>query len=154
MDKPTGKAGIVDHAGVVRYQSGPTSAMGAMPDDAKKALAAKKNLRVMDMDTTAIHKVTGFDLRRVMGGLLAQEWDLHRLERSSPRVDRIGADIANHIGAQRQHGAVAVERQLGIDDLVECLAGGGEILHAIAGPLHGAREQPRRRAHEDLLRIE
>jgi phosphoribosylaminoimidazolecarboxamide formyltransferase/IMP cyclohydrolase len=37
---------------------------------------------VMDMDTTGIHKVTGFDLRRVMGGLLAQEWDLHELERS------------------------------------------------------------------------
>src|SRR5712691_7847805 len=54
--------------------------------DAKKALAAKKNLRVMDMDTTAIHKVTGFDLRRVMGGLLAQEWDLHRLERSRCEV--------------------------------------------------------------------
>ena len=48
--------------------------------EAKDALAAKKNLRVMDMDTTAIHKVTGFDLRRVMGGLLAQEWDLHRLD--------------------------------------------------------------------------
>ena len=36
--------------------------------EAKKALAAKKNLRVMDMDTTSIHRVTGFDLRRVMGG--------------------------------------------------------------------------------------
>jgi phosphoribosylaminoimidazolecarboxamide formyltransferase/IMP cyclohydrolase len=54
--------------------------------EAKKALAAKKNLRVMDMDTTAIHKVAGFDLRRVMGGLLAQEWDLHRLERSHCEV--------------------------------------------------------------------
>jgi len=54
--------------------------------EAKKALAARKNLRVMDMDTTAIHKVTGFDLRRVMGGLLAQEWDLHRLERSHCEV--------------------------------------------------------------------
>jgi phosphoribosylaminoimidazolecarboxamide formyltransferase/IMP cyclohydrolase len=47
---------------------------------AKQALAGKKNLRVMDMDTTGIHKVQGYDLRRVMGGLLAQEWDLHRLE--------------------------------------------------------------------------
>jgi phosphoribosylaminoimidazolecarboxamide formyltransferase/IMP cyclohydrolase len=45
--------------------------------EAKKTLAAKKNLRVMDMDTTGIHRVTGFDLRRVMGGILAQEWDLH-----------------------------------------------------------------------------
>jgi phosphoribosylaminoimidazolecarboxamide formyltransferase/IMP cyclohydrolase len=54
--------------------------------DAKKALAGKKNLRVMDMDTTGIHRVTGFDLRRVMGGMLAQEWDLHRLEKDRCEV--------------------------------------------------------------------
>ena len=29
---------------------------------------------------------SGFDLRRVMGGLLAQEWDLHRLERDKCEV--------------------------------------------------------------------
>jgi phosphoribosylaminoimidazolecarboxamide formyltransferase/IMP cyclohydrolase len=49
--------------------------------EALKALSKKTNLRVMNMDTTAIHKASGFDLRRVMGGLLAQQWDLHRLER-------------------------------------------------------------------------
>jgi phosphoribosylaminoimidazolecarboxamide formyltransferase/IMP cyclohydrolase len=54
--------------------------------EAKEILAEKKNLRVMDMDTTGIHKVTGFDLRRVMGGLLAQEWDLHRLDRDRCEV--------------------------------------------------------------------
>ncbi len=54
--------------------------------DAKQALAARKNLRVMDMDTTGIHRVSGFDLRRVMGGLLAQEWDLHRLDRQKCEV--------------------------------------------------------------------
>jgi phosphoribosylaminoimidazolecarboxamide formyltransferase / IMP cyclohydrolase len=54
--------------------------------EAKKVLAAKKNLRVMDMDTTGIHRVTGFDLRRVMGGMLAQEWDLHRLEKDKCEV--------------------------------------------------------------------
>jgi phosphoribosylaminoimidazolecarboxamide formyltransferase / IMP cyclohydrolase len=54
--------------------------------DAKKALAGKKNLRVMDMDTTGIHRVTGFDLRRVMGGMLAQEWDLHRLDRDKCEI--------------------------------------------------------------------
>jgi phosphoribosylaminoimidazolecarboxamide formyltransferase/IMP cyclohydrolase len=53
---------------------------------ARDALAAKKNLRVMDMDATGIHRVTGYDLRRVMGGLLAQEWDLHRLERDKCEV--------------------------------------------------------------------
>ena len=50
--------------------------------EAKKALAGKKNLRVMDMDTTSVHRVTGLDLRRVMGGVLAQEWDLHVLDRA------------------------------------------------------------------------
>ena len=54
--------------------------------DAKAALATKKGLRVMDMDTTAIHRVTGFDLRRVMGGLLAQEWDLHVLDQHACEV--------------------------------------------------------------------
>jgi phosphoribosylaminoimidazolecarboxamide formyltransferase/IMP cyclohydrolase len=49
--------------------------------EALKLLAKKTSLRVMNMDTTGIHKVSGFDLRRVVGGLLAQQWDLHRLER-------------------------------------------------------------------------
>jgi phosphoribosylaminoimidazolecarboxamide formyltransferase/IMP cyclohydrolase len=40
----------------------------------------------MNMDTTGIHKAGGFDLRRVMGGLLAQQWDLHRLERDRCEV--------------------------------------------------------------------
>jgi len=53
---------------------------------AREALAKKPNLRVMDMDTTGVHKVAGFDLRRVMGGLLAQQWDLHRLEREKCEV--------------------------------------------------------------------
>jgi phosphoribosylaminoimidazolecarboxamide formyltransferase/IMP cyclohydrolase len=54
--------------------------------DAVKVLAKKKNLRVMNMDTTSIHKVSGFDLRRVMGGVLAQQWDLHALERDRCEV--------------------------------------------------------------------
>jgi phosphoribosylaminoimidazolecarboxamide formyltransferase/IMP cyclohydrolase len=54
--------------------------------EAKKVLAKKPNVRVMDMDTTSIHKVSGFDVRRIMGGLLAQEWDLHRLERDKCEV--------------------------------------------------------------------
>ncbi len=48
---------------------------------ALERLAKKTSLRVMSMDATGIHKVSGFDLRRVVGGLLAQQWDLHRLER-------------------------------------------------------------------------
>jgi phosphoribosylaminoimidazolecarboxamide formyltransferase / IMP cyclohydrolase len=54
--------------------------------EAKKAFAGKPNLRVMDMDTTGIHRVTGFDLKRVMGGVLAQQWDLHGLDRSKCEV--------------------------------------------------------------------
>jgi phosphoribosylaminoimidazolecarboxamide formyltransferase/IMP cyclohydrolase len=54
--------------------------------EAKKALAARPNLRVMDMDTTGIHRVTGFDLKRVMGGVLAQQWDLHHLDRAKCEV--------------------------------------------------------------------
>jgi phosphoribosylaminoimidazolecarboxamide formyltransferase/IMP cyclohydrolase len=49
---------------------------------ARKALLGKKSMRLLDMDTTSIHKVTGFDLRRVMGGLLAQEWDASALDPS------------------------------------------------------------------------
>jgi phosphoribosylaminoimidazolecarboxamide formyltransferase/IMP cyclohydrolase len=49
--------------------------------EALKVLAKKTSLRVMNMDATGIHKVSGFDLRRVVGGMLAQQWDLHRLER-------------------------------------------------------------------------
>jgi len=51
--------------------------------DAKAALAAKKNMRVLDMDVTSIHRVTGFDQKRVMGGVLAQEWDMARFDRSA-----------------------------------------------------------------------
>ncbi|MCU0241936.1 MAG: bifunctional phosphoribosylaminoimidazolecarboxamide formyltransferase/IMP cyclohydrolase [Vicinamibacteria bacterium] len=54
--------------------------------EARDTLASKKNVRVMDMETTGIHKVTGFDLRRVMGGLLAQEWDLRTIERAQCEV--------------------------------------------------------------------
>jgi phosphoribosylaminoimidazolecarboxamide formyltransferase/IMP cyclohydrolase len=54
--------------------------------EAREALAAKKNVRLMDMDTTGIHKVTGFDVKRVMGGLLAQQWDLVTLDREKCEV--------------------------------------------------------------------
>ena len=38
MDKPTGKAGIVDHAGVVRFQDAPIAATDEIPEEAKKAV--------------------------------------------------------------------------------------------------------------------
>jgi ABC-2 type transport system permease protein len=37
MDKPTGKAGIVDHAGIVRFEKGPVVA-GEIPPEARKAV--------------------------------------------------------------------------------------------------------------------
>ena len=61
-------------------------APGVRGRGARRRSAKKTNLRVMNMDTTGIHKVSGFDLRRVMGGLLAQQWDLHRLERDRCEV--------------------------------------------------------------------
>jgi phosphoribosylaminoimidazolecarboxamide formyltransferase/IMP cyclohydrolase len=54
--------------------------------EALKVLAKRTNLRVMSMDTTGLHKLGGFDLRRVVGGLLAQQWDQHRLERERCEV--------------------------------------------------------------------
>ncbi len=51
--------------------------------EAKSILAGKKNLRVLDMDVTSIHRVTGFDQKRVMGGVLAQEWDMARFDRAA-----------------------------------------------------------------------
>ncbi len=80
--------------------------------------------------------------------------DLHRLERRGPRIDRIGADVADHVGPQGKNTAVAVERQFGVDDLVESLAAGGEFFQAIAGPFDRALQLPRRGADENLLRIE
>ena len=51
--------------------------------DAKAMPEAQKNLRVLDMDVTSIHRVTGFDQKRVMGGILAQEWDMARFDRAA-----------------------------------------------------------------------
>jgi len=48
--------------------------------EARDVLAAKKNLRVMDMDHTGVPGVKGLDLRRVMGGLLVQDWDLQMVD--------------------------------------------------------------------------
>ena len=55
---------------------------------------------------------------------------------------------------KREDAAVVVERQFGVDDLVEALAGGGEVFQAVAGPFDRAPQLPRRGADENLLRIE
>ncbi len=45
-------------------------------DAARKALARKKNLRVLETGDLASYARGGFDLRRVNGGLLVQNWDV------------------------------------------------------------------------------
>ena len=38
FDKPTGKAAVVDHAGIVKFEKGPTSVMSEVPKEAQKAI--------------------------------------------------------------------------------------------------------------------
>ena len=47
-----------------------------------------------------------------------------------------------------------VQRQFRIDDFIKGLRAGGEVFHAVTGPLDRAGEPPRRGADEDLFRIE
>jgi len=49
-------------------------------DEARKALKRKKKLRLLEVGDLSRYSDGGFDLRRVRGGLLAQEWD--RVEES------------------------------------------------------------------------
>jgi phosphoribosylaminoimidazolecarboxamide formyltransferase/IMP cyclohydrolase len=47
----------------------------AFDDEARKALKRKKKLRLLETGDLSRYVDGGFDLRRVRGGLLAQEWD-------------------------------------------------------------------------------
>jgi phosphoribosylaminoimidazolecarboxamide formyltransferase/IMP cyclohydrolase len=47
----------------------------AFSADAQETLARKKNLRLLEIGPLASYRREGLDLRRVQGGLLAQEWD-------------------------------------------------------------------------------
>jgi phosphoribosylaminoimidazolecarboxamide formyltransferase/IMP cyclohydrolase len=44
-------------------------------EEALRTLAGKKNLRVLELGPMTEYRREGLDLRRVQGGLLAQEWD-------------------------------------------------------------------------------
>jgi len=44
-------------------------------DDAAAVLARKKNLRLLAVGPLASYRRSGLDLRRIQGGLLAQDWD-------------------------------------------------------------------------------
>jgi phosphoribosylaminoimidazolecarboxamide formyltransferase / IMP cyclohydrolase len=47
----------------------------AIDDEAREILGRKKNLRVLETGPSGGHARAGLDLRRVDGGVLAQEWD-------------------------------------------------------------------------------
>ena len=80
--------------------------------------------------------------------------DLHRLEPRRPRIDRIGANVPDHVGAQSEDVAFFIHRELRIDGLVKRLAGRGKVFHTVARPLDRASKLARQRAHQDFLRIE
>jgi hypothetical protein len=79
--------------------------------------------------------------------------DLDRLQGDSPRIDRIGPDIADNLGDKRKDVAVVVERQLSVDDLVEAVTGGGEILQPVAHPAHSPTEVTGEHRNHDFLVI-
>ena len=66
--------------------------------------------------------------------------DLDGLERGSPRIDRIGADIADHLGGKRQNVAVPIQPEFGFNDFVEAMRRRDEILLSAAGPAHRSAE--------------
>jgi phosphoribosylaminoimidazolecarboxamide formyltransferase/IMP cyclohydrolase len=47
----------------------------AFSAEARESLARKKNLRLLEIGPLSSYRREGLDLRRVQGGLLAQEWD-------------------------------------------------------------------------------
>ena len=54
--------------------------------------------------------------------------DLDGLETAGPGIDRISADVADHIRLQRGRDAVRIEPHLRIDDLGEGLAAAADVL--------------------------
>ena len=79
--------------------------------------------------------------------------DLHGLEARGPRIDRIGADVANHVGFQPDGHAVDVKAHLGVDDFGECLAAARYVLETVRGPFHRTAKFLGGDAEQDLLGI-
>ncbi len=79
---------------------------------------------------------------------------LDRFEAGGPRINRVGADVADNVGAEREYPAVRIERQFCVDDFIEGLVAGREVLQAVAGPFDRAPQLPRRGASENFFRIE
>ena len=80
--------------------------------------------------------------------------DLNRLQRGGPGIDRIGPDIADRLGLERQDAAIGVEPELGLDDLVETVTGRRDVFEPRSGPAHRAAEMARQHGAEDFLRVQ
>ena len=79
---------------------------------------------------------------------------LHRFQCGGPGIDRIGPDIGQHIGLQRQDVALGIQPQLGLDHLIEALGGDRQILQPVGGPFHRPRKLPRQYTHQQLFHVE
>ena len=79
---------------------------------------------------------------------------LDRLDAGGPGIDRVGARVAQRIGLQRDDPPVRVDAEPGLQDLVEGLGGGGQILAPVAEPLDRPAQSERDRGQADILGIE
>ena len=79
--------------------------------------------------------------------------DLHGFEPARPGIDRIGADIADHVGFQRDSYPVLIETHFSIDDFGECLAGAADVFQTIRRPFKRTAQLSCRHAQEDFFGI-
>ena len=80
--------------------------------------------------------------------------DLHRLDRGRPRIDRVGARVADDLGPQAEDRPVFVDPELRPDHLVERLGGRHEVFAPVARPLDGAPEPAREDRDQHLLAVQ
>ena len=65
----------------------------------------------------------------------------------------VGADVGERPDAEREEAPLAVQGELGLAHVVPCVLVRGDRLAALAHPLHGAAELPRRPEHEPMLGV-
>ena len=75
-----------------------------------------------------------------------------RLDPTGGREIRIGADIAEDIGVDRQQPAVRIECAAQMEALVARVKRGGQIFEPVLDPGDGAGETPRRPHRDDIFR--
>jgi phosphoribosylaminoimidazolecarboxamide formyltransferase/IMP cyclohydrolase len=69
--------------------------------EAQEILAAKKHIRLLEVGALRSYGRTGLDLKRVNGGILAQEWDRHDAAASDLKVVSRRAPTADEMQAMR-----------------------------------------------------